>query len=201
MSELPVDLTPDLAAVLASALDREGKIGRALEALGPVADRDVLLLDTPGGAIRHSLDELGARLSDAPASAPLRFDAPDGSIDAVIAVWSAFRGVDPAEVAEADRVLRLGGRLLVVHHYGRDDIAHVLDATEAVAWGRPFGPFLSNGFRVRVLHCWWTFDSLEAMGTFLGDAFGQRARAFGGTLKRPRLAHKVAVYHRTRPVT
>jgi hypothetical protein len=201
VSDLPVDLAPDLALTLAAAFDREGKIVRALDALGPVAGRDVLLLDTPDGEIRRSLAGLGARLVDGPATLPLKLDAPDGSMDAVLGLWSTFRGVDPESIAEADRVLRADGRLLVVQHYGRDDVSHVIDGTEAVAWGRPFGPFLSNGFRVRVLHCWWTFESLEAMIAFLGDAFGDRARTFASSLRRPRLAHKVAVYHRSRPAT
>ena len=40
-------LSDDLAERLGRALDREAKITRALDALGPIADRDVLLLDDP----------------------------------------------------------------------------------------------------------------------------------------------------------
>ena len=59
------------------------------------------------------------------------------------------------------------------------------------------GPFLANGFKVRVVHCWWTFDSVESAQTFVGEAFGEAGRAFGAALKRPRLSYNVAIYHRT----
>jgi hypothetical protein len=200
VSDLPVTLAPPLSTRLASAFDRQGKIVRALEALGPVADRDVILLDSAGGAIERGLAELGARLSGEGLSSPLRLSCPDTSADAVIALWTAFRGFDPDEVAEADRVLRVGGRLLIVHDYGRDDVSHVLGVpAEPALWSRPDGPFLSNGFRVRVLHCWWEFDSLEEAAGFLGEAFGADGSAVAATLKRPRLSHKIAIYHRSRP--
>ena len=55
---------PGLTARLAASLDVEGKIPRALEALGPVADRDVLLVDGDGGLRAAQLESLGARVSD-----------------------------------------------------------------------------------------------------------------------------------------
>ena len=39
-------------------------------------------------------------------------------------------------------------------------------------WSRRDGPFLANGFKVRVVHCWWTFDSMDETRSFLGAAFG-----------------------------
>jgi hypothetical protein len=107
--------------------------------------------------------------------------------------------VDAAELAAADRVLRPGGRLLVVHDYGRDDVSQLRgDLPEYADWSRRDGPFLANGFRVRVIHCFWTFDSIEAARAFLGDAFGAGGVALGGHLRRARLSYNVAVYHRTR---
>jgi hypothetical protein len=199
MADLPISLPAELALRLAAALDREGKIVRGLEALGPIADRDVLIVDTPGGAIRSGLQGLGARLIDAPLGAASRFDVAAGSVDAVVGLWSAYRGIEPAELAEADRVLRGDGRLLVVHDYGHDDVSRILgDRPEYGAWSRRAGPFLSGGFRVRVLHCWWDFDSMAAMTTFLGGGFGDAGAAVAGTLKRPRLSYKVGIYHRSR---
>lgn len=200
MAVLPVSLPSDLAPRLAAALDVEGKIARGLEALGPVSGRDVVLVDAEGSAVAAALAELDARVVHLPLTSPLRLDVPDSSADVVVGLWSAFRGVDAGELAEVDRVLRPGGRLLVVHDYGRDDVSRLFgDRPEYTEWGRRSGPFLGGGFRVRVLHCWWTFESIEAMTAFLGEAFGDPGIALAATLKRPRLSYKVAIYHRARP--
>ncbi len=199
MSDLPIQLPAPLAARLAAALDVEGKIGRGLEALGPVADRDVLLVDGSGSAVGTALAELGARVIHAPATVPLRLLAGDGSADVIVGLWSTFRGVDEGELAEADRVLRPGGRLLVVHDYGRDDVSRLHDdRPEYGAWSHRNGPFLRGGFRVRVLHCFWTFESDEATRAFLEEAFGTRGAEVAASLKRPRLSYNVAIYHRSR---
>ncbi|MEW5992523.1 MAG: hypothetical protein AB1736_14435 [Chloroflexota bacterium] len=200
MSDLPLSLPADLAGKLASALDVEGKVLRGLEALGPVAGRDVLLVDGAGSAVARGLDELGARVGHHPVAVPFRTDLPDASVDVVVGLWSSFRGVDPAEAVEVDRVLRPEGRLLVVHDYGRDDVSRLLDPgrPEYGAWSHRKGPFLGGGFRVRVLHCFWTFESPEAVAAFLAEAFGESGAIVAATLKRPRLSYNVAIYHRSR---
>lgn len=199
VSDLPMPLPPGPASALASALDRERKIDRALEALGPLAGRDVVLVD--GGVDETArLRAIGARVT--PVGSLLDGGAralPEASADALVSAWAGFRGVDPTEIAEADRVLRPGGRLLVVHDYGRDDVARLRgELPEYGAWTRRDGPFLRGGFRVRVIHCFWTFDSIEAARTFLAEAFGPSGESIGATLSRPRLSYNVAVYHRSR---
>jgi hypothetical protein len=127
---------------------------------------------------------------------------PDGSADTIVSTWAGFRGADPAEIAEADRLLRPDGRLLVVHDYGRDDVSRLRgDQLEYGAWTRRDGPFLTSGFRVRVIHCFWTFEDLEAARALASTLFGPAADAVTATLKRPRLSWNVAVYHRTRGAT
>jgi SAM-dependent methyltransferase len=197
VSDLPLALPPDSASILRLALDQEGKIERALDSLGPIAGRDVLVLG--GGEVELAWYEaMGARArSIEPAGPP--WAAADASADAVVSVWSAFRGADPDEIAEADRVLRPEGRLLVVHDYGRDDVSRLRgDLPEHGDWTRRDGPFLARGFRIRVIHAFWTFPSIEAAAAFLGEAFGERGREVGQGLRRPRLTYNVAVYHRTR---
>jgi SAM-dependent methyltransferase len=201
MAELPIELEHGLNDHLTRVLDVEGKIPRALDSLGPVAGRDVLLLDGTEGIRAQQLRELGARVTLARArraDGSVGYDAPEASADAVISLWSSFRGAAPEELAEARRVLRPGGRLLVVHDYGRDDVSHLRGALpEYGAWSKRSGPFLSDGFKVRVVHCFWTFESIEAGAAFLAAAFADAGRAVASALKRPRLSYNVAIYHRT----
>jgi hypothetical protein len=202
VADLPFPLDPGLSLELGRVLDIEGKIPRALDALGPIAARDVVLV---GGGPSESerLAALGARLvlvDPLPTNgAASRWPLDDGSADAVVAAWSAFRGVEPAEIDEAERVLRPGGRLLVVHDYGRDDVARLRgDQPEHTEWSRRDGPFLRAGFRIRVIHCFWTFESLDNARSFLQAAFGEAGVSIGEALKRSRLTHNVALYHRSR---
>jgi hypothetical protein len=199
VADLPFNLPDPLAQRLRAAADIEGKIVRALDALGPLAGRDVALLDVPVGALRDGLLATGLRAHDLEAAEPPRLDLPDASVDALVAPWGGFAGVHAAELDEADRVLRPGGRLLVVHDYGRDDVSALADAAgpQYREWSHRGGPFLrGGGFKIRVLHCFWTFESLDDARAFLGDAFGERGAALGAGLKRPRLSWNVALYHR-----
>jgi len=197
VADLPIDLEDGLSERLARALDVEAKIPRALEALGPVAGRDVLLLDGADGIRARQLAELGARVSFAAANGPAGIDAPDAAADVVLSIWSSFRGFEPSESAAAARVLRPDGRLLVLVDYGRDDVSRLRgDLSEYGLLSRRDGPYLRGGFKVRVVHCFWTFESQEETATFLDDAFGGVGRDVATGLKRPRLSYNVAVYHR-----
>ncbi len=201
MSDLPfAPADPGLSERLAACLDVEGKIPRALDALGPAARRDVVLVDDSGGRLASRFAALGARVRSVPRpAADGAIEAADSSADVVVGCWSVFRAPSPDEVAEADRVLRPDGRLLVVHDYGRDDVSRLRgDLPEYGSWSRRDGWYLTNGFRVRVVHCFWTFDSVDEATVFLADAFGDTGREVASTLKRPRLSYNVAVYHRTR---
>jgi hypothetical protein len=202
VSDLPFSLLPEPAAVLGAALDRERKIDRALESLGPLAGRDVVVVGGgPDEAARRTAEAARVTTVDSLLDDGARGLA-DGSADVIVSAWSAFRGVDPVELAAADRVLRPDGRLLVIHDYGRDDVSRLRgDQPEYGAWSRRSGPFLSNGFRVRVIHCFWTFDTIDEARAFLGAAFGADGVSFGEALKRPRLSYNVAIYHRSRGAT
>jgi hypothetical protein len=209
MIDAPPASIPDIVARLGPVMDVDGKLRRALVDLGMPAPCDATVLDVPG-------TDWVARLcapdgpDDAPAAAsgplvvapgpPFLVPAAAGSQAAVVAMWTGFRGIDALELAEADRVLRPGGRLLVVHDYGRDDVSGLrdADAPEYVLWSRREGPFLHDaGFKIRVIHCFWTFASLEDARERLAS-LGDRGKAVAETIRRPRLTWNVAVYHRTR---
>jgi hypothetical protein len=199
VTDLPIAVDGALADRLARALDMEGKIPRALEELGPVGNRDVVLIGNAGGFPARQLSEVGARVITVP-SLHEAGSLPPAAADAVIAWWSGFWGVDPADLLEVDRLLRPDGRLMIVHDYGRDDVSRLRgDVPEYGLWTRRDGPFLRGGFKIRVLHCWWTFDSLEDLDAFLGAAFGLVGRAVASQCRRPRLSYNVAIYHRSRP--
>ncbi len=199
MSDLPVSLPRDLEPTFVGALDRAGKLVAALAALGPVADRDVLVIDARGGPIVEGLTASGARVTSIDLPRPFRLPVEDASSDVVLGLWSAFRGVDRAETVEVDRVLRPGGRHLAVHDYGRDDVSRLHgERPEYGAWSQRTGPFLTGGFRVRVVHCFWEFDTPALATEFLTAAFGDVGSSVAASLKRPRLSYNVAVYHRSR---
>jgi SAM-dependent methyltransferase len=196
MADLSIDLPGGLLDRFRDIVDPDAKIPRAVEALGPVDGRDVLLVD--GGEHRAAqLAALGARSVIAMRDDPPRIPSADDSADVVVSFWSAFRGVERDELAEAGRILRPGGRLLVVHDYGRDDVARLRgDRPEYGAWGRRGGPFLQHGFKIRVVHAFWRFESLAEAGELLGEAFGSDGATLAAGLSRPRLSYNVAIYHR-----
>lgn len=181
-------------------MDREAKIAAALEALGPIAGRDVLLLDDAIARTGEWLARAGARVIPITADVLTGSDGsgPEHRADVLVVAWSAFRGPKPDELAAARRLLRPGGRLLVIHDYGRDDVSRLYgQRPEYGEWSRRDGPFLGGGFKVRVIHSWWTFDSLEETREFLTEAFGEAGTRVGAELTRPRLSYNVAVYHRS----
>ena len=181
-------------------MDREAKIPGALESLGPISGRDVVLLDGSTVWNAERLAESGARVTSITTDRLAEADPPlaDGSADVLVVAWSALRDPKLAGLVAAERLLRPGGRLLVIQDYGRDDVSRLYGPRpEYNEWSRRDGPFLGNGFKVRVVHSWWTFDSLDETREFLVDGFGDAGERLGAGLTRPRLSYNVAVYHRS----
>lgn len=206
MPDFPLRVSDDAALPeLERVLDRDRKIPSTLEVLGPLAARRVVLIRPEPVFASDLIDRLGpfvdvARQLPAP-------ELPDASADVVVTWFSAIApGVDPteaveAQIADAQRILVPGGRLLVVHDYGRDDITPLeTDATAEtlrVEWSRPKGWFLSRDFKVRVIHAWLDFETVDQAADLLGRAFARDPGVLVAGFRRPRIAWKVAVYHRT----
>lgn len=205
---------PDLSIALPSAqleeeflriVDPDGKMLAALQALGPVVDRDVIVLDSGGGALAGQLARMGARveafrfpLTDDDAS---RLTGWIGRADTVVVPWSELASPGSRFLAEATALLRPGGRLLVLHDYGRDDVWTFAPdlRRRMVEWSHRRGPFLGDGFRVRVIHSWWTFNSIEHASQVLETVFGKLGLEVASTMTRPKISYSVAIYHRTAP--
>jgi hypothetical protein len=211
---------PDLSAALPTTeleeaflrvVDCEGKLTAALEDLGPVAGRDVVLLDAGRGFRERQLSEIGARVTsvafpdprDEPAAMDLLAKLPAAEADVVVVPWSELATPGSRFLGTAERLLRPCGRLLLVHDYGRDDVWSLWPDLHArqVEWSTRRGPFLGAGYRVRVIHCWWTFESIEVARELLEAGFGALGVELADRMKRPRLEYQVAIYHRSAPST
>ena len=217
MPDLPVSFASrQLEEAYLSVVDLEGKILAALEDLGPVAGRDVILLDPGRGFWDRELALVGARITrvefpappdeaaappDEAAALDILAELPAGCADTVIAMWSELARPQSQFIAAAERLLRPRGRLLIVHDYGRDDVWSLWPdrRDRVVDWSYRRGPFLGDDFRVRVIHCRWTFESLEQARELLTEGFGDPGAALADEMKRPRLEYQVAVYHRWAP--
>lgn len=199
MADLSISLPSiELEDAFLGVVDVEAKIPAALEALGPIAGREVVVLDPGRGYRVRQLADRGA-LVTAVRSEP---DAlPAASADVVVGCWCALDGPASPEILEAERLLRPGGRLLLVLDYGRDDVCRLWPEAYArqLEWSGRLGPFLTSGFRIRVIHCRWTFESIPAAAELLGAAFGGPGTELAGRMKRARLDYNVAVYHRSVP--
>lgn len=133
-----------------------------------------------------------------PGALPLR----DGAVDIVLT-----SRIDPDDhalpaVAEAMRVLRPGGTLVVIGYYGRDDVAAMLEpevVAEAVdATQRRTGWWLRHGFKIKVIHTRLELGDDETAHELLPRLYGDRGRAY---LMRPHatsLRLNLGLFHRVR---
>lgn len=205
---------PDLPSALPSAqleesflrvVDVERKVIAALDALGPIVDRDVVVLDAGSGNLARNLAALGARtlavVCDSGMDSALAAvsDLTPSSADVVVIPWSELASPGSPLIEAAERLLRPCGRLLLIHDYGRDEVWGLRPDLQPrqVAWSHRKGPFLEAGFRVRVIHCWWTFESPEQAREMLAASFGQPGLDLVERMKRQRLEYQVAIYHRS----
>ena len=201
VADLPFTFTnPAIASRLARIVDPDGRIPRAIEEIADIAGRDVVVLQTDGGARAAQLRARNARVT---ASSGDGEELLPRCADVVVRFWGETGAValpDGPVIAAAERLLRPHGKLLLVMDYGRDDVARLRPEGETPEVYRALrardAEYAARGFKLRVIHGWWTFDSLEDATGFLSEAFGERGSRVAESLRRPRLAHKVVIYHR-----
>jgi SAM-dependent methyltransferase len=127
---------------------------------------------------------------------PLR----DGAVDIVLSGQIEPDDAWLPAIAEAVRVLRPGGRLVVIGYYGRDDVAGLLEP-EAVeraleATRRRTGWWLQHGFKIKVVHSRIDLGDEETARELLPRLYGERARAFLAAPHSLSLRMRLGLYHR-----
>jgi SAM-dependent methyltransferase len=217
------DLDPALHARLGEMIDPDRKVLAALERIVPLAGKRIADVGTGIGhypmlLARHTgrtygiesdpalLDIARQRASAAhqpnlriveggPEALPLHDEAVDvvlcGLIDADDASLPA--------IAEMLRVLRPGGRLVVIGYYGRDQVAsllepevvaHALEATQ-----RRSGWWLRHGFKIKVVHSRLDVSDPATTLELLPRLYGDRGRAFLMAPHPASLTLKLGLYH------
>ena len=129
---------------------------------------------------------------------PLR----DGAVDIVLSGAIEPDDAFLPDIGEALRVLRPGGRLVVIGYYGRDQaeglleprvVAAAFDATQ-----RRTGWWLRHGFKIKVVHCRLDLSDAETTRELLPRLYGDRGRAFLLTPYPASLQLRLGLYHLAR---
>ncbi|HEY8177570.1 MAG TPA: class I SAM-dependent methyltransferase [Candidatus Limnocylindria bacterium] len=130
-----------------------------------------------------------------PTALPLRDDAVDVVLHGLIEADDAWL---PA-IAEALRVIKPGGRLVVIGYYGRDDVGPLLEpevvAAARQATQRRSGWWLRHGFQIKVVHAHLDLRDVDLAHAILPRLYGDRARAFLMSAHPPMPELKLGLYH------
>lgn len=217
---------PALLARLGDIVDPERKVLAALERITPLSGKRIadvgtgighypmLLARRTGRTYGIEADEelrsAARERADAAhqpnirivAGEPDRLPLRDEAVDVVLSGTIEPDDASLPAIAEAMRVLRPGGRLVVIGYYGRDDlasllepevVAHALDATQ-----RRTGWWLRNGFKIKVVHARIDLADDQAALELLPTLYGDRGRAFLMGPHPSSLQLKIGLYHRAR---
>ena len=196
---------PDLFAIERSAMDRAGLVITELDKLLPTsgvvvdvgagdghtaerltsASRSVVAVEPSDGMVR-SIRLLPWVLGLAQ-ELPIRTGAADG----LYATWAYFfpKHHDvTAGLAEADRVVKPGGPIVIVDNLGGDEFTALADrdiTTDPDFWA-------ADGFEMSVVDTAFEFDTLDDARVLLGLFFGERGH--GGAAQS--LTFRVGVFAR-----
>jgi SAM-dependent methyltransferase len=220
------DPDPVLHARLGEVIDPERRVLAALERIVPLSGKRVADVGTGIGHYPMLLArrtgrtygvEENADLRDAArqraaeshqpnirivAGTPERIPLRDGAVDVVLCGLLEPADASLPAVEEALRVLRPGGRLVVIGYYGRDDVAsllepevvrHALEATQ-----RRTGWWLRNGFKIKVVHSRLDLGDPATALELLPRLYGDRGRAYLMGPHPTSLVLKLGLFHRAR---
>jgi len=137
-------------------------------------------------------------VAGSPEHLPLR----DGAVDIVLSGMIEADDASLPAVAEAMRVLRPGGRLVVIGYYGRDQVAGLLEPEvvthAAEATRRRSGWWLRHGFKIKVVHARLDLADADAAQDLLPRIYGDRGRAFLMAPHPASLTLRLALLHRSK---
>ena len=221
------DADPELHARVAEAVDPDRKVLAALERIMPLSGKRIADVGTGIGHYPMLLARRTGRTygveSDPELLAEARrlaseshqpnirivegssVDLPlrDGAVDIVLSSDIVPEDGSFPAIAEAMRVLRPGGRLIVIGYYGRDDVAPLLEPETVAgvvdATQRRTGWWLRNGFKIKVVHSRVDLRDAALAHELLPRLFGDRGRAYLMGPHRDFLRLKLGLYHRPAP--
>jgi len=220
------DPDPELHARLGAAIDPERRVLAALERIVPISGKRIadvgtgighypMLLARRSGRVYGIesdptlLDEARRRAVEAhqpnirivegsPEHLPLR----DETVDIVLSASIEPDDASLPAVAEAMRILRRDGRLVVIGYYGRDDVSNLLEpevvAHQVAATHRRSGWWLRHGFKIKVVHARLDLGDPQTAHELLPRLYGDRGRAYLMAPHKPSLELKLGLYHRAK---
>jgi SAM-dependent methyltransferase len=219
------DADPILHARLGEAIDPDRKVLDALERIVPLSGKRIADVGTGIGYFpmllarrtgrMYGIEKNPELLAEARRRAagshqpnirivegePTRLPLRNGVVDVVLTGAITPEDGSLGAIAEAVRVLRPGGRLIVVGYYGRDDVAALLEpeiVTQALeATQRRTGWWLRNGFKIKVVHARVDLTQPDIAHALLPRLFGDRGRAYLMGPHRSSLRLNLGLYHRT----
>jgi SAM-dependent methyltransferase len=215
---------PELHARLTAAIDPDRKVLDALERITPLSGRRIADVGTGIGHYPMLLARRTGRTYGIEADPTLRAEARrraasshqpnirivegqptalplrDGAVDIVLTSGIAPDDGSLPAIREALRVLRPGGRLVVIGYYGRDDIGSLLEpevvAQSIEATRRRTGWWLRNGFKIKVVHARVDLSDPDLAHEMLPRLYGDRGRAYLMAPHGSSLRLNLGLYHR-----
>jgi SAM-dependent methyltransferase len=217
------EIDPALHARLGDVIDPDRKVLAALERIVPLAGKRIADVGTGIGHYPMLLARRTGRTygveSDpvllsvarrrAEASHQPNLRIVEGGLDqlplrdeAVDVVLCGLIEADDASlpgIAELLRILRPGGRLVVIGYYGRDQVATLLEpevvALAREATQRRTGWWLRHGFRIKVVHSRLDISDPATAMELLPRLYGERGRAFLTAPHPAFLTLKLGLFH------